>query len=115
MHAFVIPADLARFMRAVTATTRADQEMPDKLDKKLKKQGLVNDVVVTIDPKLWKFSGEYVGALTAFYDIKAKCRSWIEDRKWLEQNWTKVDSVMELFAVETKTAGLHPVSYELNL
>ncbi|KAG2763402.1 hypothetical protein PC116_g16768 [Phytophthora cactorum] len=44
-------------MRAVTATTRADQEMPDKLDKKLKKQGLVNDVVVTIDPKLWKFSG----------------------------------------------------------
>ncbi|ETM49131.1 hypothetical protein L914_06470 [Phytophthora nicotianae] len=46
--------------------------------------------------------------MTAFYDMKAKCRSWIEDRKWLEQDWRKIDSVVELFDVATNTAGLVP-------
>ncbi|ETL95947.1 hypothetical protein L917_06363 [Phytophthora nicotianae] len=81
---------------------------PVKLDKNMKKQGLMNDVVITINPKLWKFSGDYACAMTAFYDMKAKCRSWIEDRKWLEQDWRKIDSVVELFDVATNTAGLVP-------
>ncbi|ETL29152.1 hypothetical protein F441_09395 [Phytophthora nicotianae CJ01A1] len=72
----------------------------------MKKQGLKNDVVITIDPKLWKFSGDYACTLTAFYDMKANCRSWIEDRKWLEQDWRKIDSVIKVFDVATNTAGL---------
>ncbi|ETI49472.1 hypothetical protein F443_06685, partial [Phytophthora nicotianae P1569] len=51
---------------------------------------------------------DYACAMTAFYDMKAKCRSWIEDRKWLEQDWRKIDSVVELFDVATNTAGLVP-------
>ncbi|ETP47172.1 hypothetical protein F442_06722 [Phytophthora nicotianae P10297] len=92
----------------MTVATKADQMFPVKLDKNMKKQGLMNDVVITINPKLWKFSGDYACAMTAFYDMKAKCRSWIEDRKWLEQDWRKIDSVVELFDVATNTAGLVP-------
>ncbi|KAI9979956.1 hypothetical protein PInf_027095 [Phytophthora infestans] len=61
MYNFVIPSDLARSMQAVTVTTAKNGNAPDKLDKEQKKQGFVNDVVVTIDPKIWKFSGEYTG------------------------------------------------------
>ncbi|EGZ06300.1 hypothetical protein PHYSODRAFT_418207, partial [Phytophthora sojae] len=92
-------------MQAATTTTRKEKQ-PIVLDEKAKKQGLVLDVVLTIDPKLWEFSGQYVGALTGFYAIKAKCTSWSKDRKWLEQDWRKVDSIVDLFAVETATAGL---------
>ncbi|KAF1775548.1 hypothetical protein GQ600_3818 [Phytophthora cactorum] len=48
---------------------------------------------------------EFVGVLTAFYDVKAKYR------KWLEHDWRKVDSVVEPFAVKTKTCGSFPGSY----
>ncbi|KAF1775549.1 hypothetical protein GQ600_3819 [Phytophthora cactorum] len=47
MHTFVIPADLAGPCGLHARQT----------DKKFKQQGFVNDVVVTIDPNLWKFSG----------------------------------------------------------
>ncbi|KAF1786512.1 hypothetical protein GQ600_25631 [Phytophthora cactorum] len=87
MHTFVILADLAGPCGLHARQT----------DKKAKKQGLMNNVVVTIDPKLWN---EFVGVLTAFYNVKAKCRS-----KWLEYDWRKVDSVVERFAVKTKTCG----------
>ncbi|KAG3113718.1 hypothetical protein PI125_g7082 [Phytophthora idaei] len=41
-----------------------------------------------------------------FYAVKAMTRAWFEDRKWLEQNWRKIVSDVELFAVETGTSGL---------
>ncbi|ETM49132.1 hypothetical protein L914_06471 [Phytophthora nicotianae] len=52
MHTFVIPADLARTIQTMTVATKVDQMFPVKLDKNMKKQGLMNDVVITINPKL---------------------------------------------------------------
>ncbi|EGZ27605.1 hypothetical protein PHYSODRAFT_473580 [Phytophthora sojae] len=52
MHTFVIPQDLALSTQAATTTTRKEKQ-PIVLDEKAKKQGLVLDVVLAIDPKLW--------------------------------------------------------------
>ncbi|ETK86565.1 hypothetical protein L917_08661 [Phytophthora nicotianae] len=58
----------------------------------MKKQGLKYDVVViTIAPNYGNSAGKvatvgYVSAFTVFYDMKAKCRLWIEDRMWFEQD-----------------------------
>ncbi|KAL3656714.1 hypothetical protein V7S43_018378 [Phytophthora oleae] len=103
MHPFVIPVDLTRSMEAAITTARKEQREPDKLDARLSQQGIVLDIVATIDPKIWKFCSRYVNAMTVFYRVKAKAKSWVEDRKWLEGNWTKLDSVIDLFAKETKT------------
>lgn len=47
-----------------------------------------------------------MGAAITFYAVKAKVQAWFEDRKWLEKNWRKVNSDVDLFAVETETSGL---------
>ncbi|KAG1713390.1 hypothetical protein DVH05_001177 [Phytophthora capsici] len=106
MHPFVIPVDLTRSMEAAISTTRKEQREPDKLDSHVSQQGIVLDIVATIDPKLWKFCSRYVNAASDFYRVKAKTKSWVEDRKWLERNWVKVDSDIDLFAKETKTWGV---------
>eukprot|EP00644_Phytophthora_capsici_P018746 jgi/Phyca11/132756/e_gw1.224.1.1 len=93
-------------MEAAIKTARAEQKEPDALDHRIKKQGIVLDLVASIDPKLWNFSGAFVGALTTFYAVKAKTRSWFEDRKWLERNWRNVDSDVELFGMETGTSRI---------
>ncbi|KAF1791305.1 hypothetical protein GQ600_17150 [Phytophthora cactorum] len=92
MHTFVIPVDLTRSLQAALATARNEQHTPDELDANTKKQGIVLDLVATIDPKLWKMRGNFVGALTGFHAIKTKIQVWFEDRKWLEQDWRKVSS-----------------------
>ncbi|KAG1694541.1 hypothetical protein DVH05_021047 [Phytophthora capsici] len=91
MHPFVIPVDLTRSMEAAIKTARAEQKEPDALDHRIKKQGIVLDLVASIDPKLWKFSGAFVGALTTFYAVKTKIRSWFED---------------QLFGMETGASGI---------
>ncbi|ETI44531.1 hypothetical protein F443_10772, partial [Phytophthora nicotianae P1569] len=89
MHAFAIPVDLSRSLQAAVTTAWKDQNAPDPLTDTVKKHGVRLDIVTTIDPKLWKFSSRFVGALTTFHAIKAKCQVWVEDRKWLEQDWKK--------------------------
>ncbi|KAG6941928.1 hypothetical protein JG688_00018404 [Phytophthora aleatoria] len=103
MHTFVISVDLTRSLQAALATARKEQHTPDELDANTKKQGIVLDLVATIDPKLWKMRGNFVGALTGFHAIKTKIQVWFEDRKWLEQDWRKVSSNVSLFAEETNT------------
>ncbi|KAG3252473.1 hypothetical protein PI124_g2925 [Phytophthora idaei] len=76
------------------------------MDDRVKKQGIVLDIIASIDPKLWKFSSQFVHASAGFYDIKTKGRAWFKDRKWLEQDWRKVTSDVDLFARQTKTSGL---------
>ncbi|KAE9047748.1 hypothetical protein PR001_g4077 [Phytophthora rubi] len=105
-HNFVIPIDLTRSMQAAISNARQEQRKPDELDARVKKQGIVLEVVASIDPKLWKFSSQYVYSLVGFYAIKAKGRAWFADRKWLEQDWRKVKSDVALFAHETKTFGM---------
>ncbi|ETP28142.1 hypothetical protein F442_22571 [Phytophthora nicotianae P10297] len=106
MHPFVIPGDITRSMDAAIKTARAEQREPDPLDDSIKKQGIQLDLVASFDPKLWKFSGQYVGAATTFYYVKTKVRQWFEDRKWLEQDWRKIVSDVDFLAVETGTSGL---------
>ncbi|GMF59440.1 unnamed protein product [Phytophthora fragariaefolia] len=38
----------------------------------------------------------HMGALRTFYDIKARCRSWIEDRSWLEKDWRRLTPTFRL-------------------
>ncbi|KAF1789247.1 Ulp1 protease family, C-terminal catalytic domain [Phytophthora cactorum] len=106
MHNFVIPADLTRSMQAAITTTKSEQAKTNDMDDRVKKQGIVLDIIASIDPKLWKFSSQFVHASATFYDIKAKGRAWFKDRKWLEQVWRKVTSDVDLFARQTKTSGL---------
>ncbi|KAF1782499.1 hypothetical protein GQ600_12259 [Phytophthora cactorum] len=49
MHTFVIPVDLTRSLQAALATARKEQYTPDELDANTKKQGIVLDLVATID------------------------------------------------------------------
>lgn len=57
-HRFVIPPDLTRSMQAaVTSTRNNSRNKPNEPDESMKKRGLVLDIVASIDPKLWKFSG----------------------------------------------------------
>jgi len=57
-HRFVIPPDLASSMQAeVTSIRNNRRNKPDEPDESVKKRGLVLDIVASIDPKLWKFSG----------------------------------------------------------
>ncbi|EEY58428.1 26S proteasome non-ATPase regulatory subunit 11, putative [Phytophthora infestans T30-4] len=93
-------------MEAAICTARKEQREPDKVDSTVSQKGVVLDIVATIDPKLWKFCSRYVNAASVFYRVKAKAKSWVEDRKWLERNWIKVDSDVDLFAKETKTWGV---------
>ncbi|ETI33074.1 hypothetical protein L914_17521 [Phytophthora nicotianae] len=65
-------------MQAMAVATKVDQICPGKLDKNMKNQERRRHLHRP------QFSGDYACALTAFYDMKAKCRSCIEDRKWLE-------------------------------
>ncbi|KUF93660.1 Homoserine O-acetyltransferase [Phytophthora nicotianae] len=57
MHPFVIPADLTRSMEAAIKDAKNAQRGPGPLADKIKKQGIGLDIVASIDPKLWKFSG----------------------------------------------------------
>ncbi|KAE8993422.1 hypothetical protein PF005_g15875 [Phytophthora fragariae] len=85
-HNFVIPIDLTRSMQAAISNARQEQRKPTELDGRVKKQGIVLELVASTDPKLWKFSSRYVHSLLGFYAIKAKGRAWFADRKWLEQD-----------------------------
>ncbi|KUF78971.1 hypothetical protein AM587_10003762 [Phytophthora nicotianae] len=49
---------IARSMQALAISTKVDQVCPGKLDKNLNKQGLKNNVVIAINPKLWKSRGQ---------------------------------------------------------
>ncbi|GMF22248.1 unnamed protein product [Phytophthora fragariaefolia] len=98
MHTFVTPLDLAKKLQAAITTARHEQREPGELEDCVKAQGLVLDLVVSIDPKLWRFSG--------FYSVKRKIRSWLDDRKWLEQDWRSIDSDVDLFASQTHTLAL---------
>ncbi|KAG2865950.1 hypothetical protein PC113_g3262 [Phytophthora cactorum] len=93
-------------MDAAIKTAKAEQKESGPHQACVKRQGIVADLVGSIDPKPWKFSGKYVGTSKTFYAVKAMTRAWFEDRKWLEQNWRKIVSDVELFAVETGTSGL---------
>ncbi|ETL98205.1 hypothetical protein L917_04679 [Phytophthora nicotianae] len=106
MHNFAIPVDLTRSMQAAITTAKREQCKPDELDESVKKHGIVLDMVASIDPQIWKFSGAYIGSLVGFHAIKTKGHMWFEDRKWLEQNWLKIPSNVSLFARETRTQGL---------
>ncbi|ETO80505.1 hypothetical protein F444_05007 [Phytophthora nicotianae P1976] len=106
MHNFAIPVDLTRSMQAAITTAKREQCKPDELDESVKKHGIVLDMVASIDPQIWKFSGAYIGSLVGFHAIKTKGHVWFEDRKWLEQNWLKIPSNVSLFARETRTQGL---------
>ncbi|OWZ10495.1 26S proteasome non-ATPase regulatory protein, partial [Phytophthora megakarya] len=77
MYPFVIPADLTRSMEAAITTTRKEQREPDKLICSVSQQGIVHD----ISPPL-------------------------QHRKWLERNWAKLGSDVDLFAKETQTWGV---------
>ncbi|KAG7375572.1 26S proteasome non-ATPase regulatory subunit 11 [Phytophthora pseudosyringae] len=105
-HNFVIPPDLTQSMQPAVTNTRSEKNKPGDLDESVKKQGLALEVVASIDPKMWKFSGQIVGALTGFYAVKAKGKSWFQDRKWLEQDWRKIDSDVDIFAIETNSAEI---------
>ncbi|KAG7375381.1 26S proteasome non-ATPase regulatory subunit 11 [Phytophthora pseudosyringae] len=105
-HNFVIPPDLTQSMQAAVTNTRSEKNKPGDLDESVKKQGLALEIVASIDPKMWKFSGQFVGPLTGFYAVKAKGKSWFQDRKWLEQDWRKLDSDVDIFANETNTAEI---------
>ncbi|ETM32925.1 hypothetical protein L914_19779 [Phytophthora nicotianae] len=91
---------------AAITTAKREQCKPDELDESVKKHGIVLDMVASIDPQIWKFSGAYIGSLVGFHAIKTKGHMWFEDRKWLEQNWLKIPSNVSLFARETRTQGL---------
>ncbi|KAE9063599.1 hypothetical protein PF006_g30902, partial [Phytophthora fragariae] len=106
MHSFVIPVDLTRSLQAAITTARKEQRSPPALVDSVKAQGFVLDVVATIDPKLWKHSGRFVGALTGFHGIKSKWHVWVEDRKWLEQDWRRVEANVSLFSVQANTTGM---------
>ncbi|KAG2784190.1 hypothetical protein PC113_g24572 [Phytophthora cactorum] len=56
MHHFVIPVDLTQSMQAAITNASSEQRKPDEVDDRVKKQGIVLDLVARIDPKLWKFS-----------------------------------------------------------
>ncbi|ETI45390.1 hypothetical protein F443_10013 [Phytophthora nicotianae P1569] len=105
MHNFVIPVDLTRSFQAAVTTAKQEQRRPNDLQESVKNQGFVLDVVATVDPKLWKFSGQFVGVLTGFHALKTRGHMWIEGLKWLEQDWRKVTSNVSLFSNETKTQG----------
>ncbi|OWZ22597.1 26S proteasome non-ATPase regulatory protein [Phytophthora megakarya] len=64
-------------MEAAITTTRKEQREPDELTHSVTQQGIVLNIVATIDLKLWN---RYVNAT---YHMKAKAKSWLEDRKWL--------------------------------
>ncbi|ETK81364.1 hypothetical protein F441_13388 [Phytophthora nicotianae CJ01A1] len=81
VHPFVIPVDLTRPMEAAIKTAKVEQKELDALDDRIQQQDITLDLVASIDPKFWKFSGAFVGALTTFYAVKSKTRSWFEDRK----------------------------------
>ncbi|GMF15316.1 unnamed protein product [Phytophthora fragariaefolia] len=57
MYTFVIPSDLARSMQAAVITARKEKHKPDETTDLVKTQGVGLDVIASIDPKLWKFSG----------------------------------------------------------
>jgi hypothetical protein len=42
-------------------------------------------------------SSQFVGSLTDFYAVKAKGKSWFQDRKWLEQDWRSLEADVEIF------------------
>ncbi|KAG1697985.1 hypothetical protein DVH05_015469 [Phytophthora capsici] len=56
MHAFAVPIDISRSLQAAVTTAWKEQDSPDPLEDSVKNQGIVLDIVATIDPKLWKFS-----------------------------------------------------------
>ncbi|POM66549.1 Hypothetical protein PHPALM_17574 [Phytophthora palmivora] len=106
IHTFIFPADITRNMDAVIKTAYKEQTYPDQLEGRIKNQGAVLDLVASIDPKFWKFSRAFPGLSTTFYAVKNKLRSWLEDRKWLEQDWLRVEADVDLFGLETETSGL---------
>ncbi|RAW21522.1 hypothetical protein PC110_g8820 [Phytophthora cactorum] len=93
-------------MQAATTSARKEKTKPDELDDDIKGHGIVLDLVASIDPKIWKFSSRFVHASAGFYNINIKAKAWIDDRKWLEQDWRKVSSDVSLFAEETNTSGI---------
>ncbi|POM57846.1 Hypothetical protein PHPALM_37594 [Phytophthora palmivora] len=93
-------------MDAVIKNAYKEQTYPDPLKDRIKNQGAVLDLVASIDPKFWKFSRAFVGLSTTFYAVKNKLRLWLEDRKWLEQDWLRVEADVDLFGLETETSGL---------
>lgn len=56
MHAFAVPIDISRSLQAAVTTAWKEQDSPGPLEDSAKNQGIVLDIVATIDPKLWKFS-----------------------------------------------------------
>ncbi|POM76669.1 Hypothetical protein PHPALM_6063 [Phytophthora palmivora] len=52
MHTFVTPIDLMRSMEAAIKTARIEQKEPYPLEARIKQQGVVLDLVASIDPKL---------------------------------------------------------------
>ncbi|KAG2806669.1 hypothetical protein PC129_g4577 [Phytophthora cactorum] len=93
-------------MQAATTSARKEKTKPDELDDDIKGHGIVLDLVASIDPKIWKFSSRFVHASAGFYTNKAKAKAWNDDRKWLEQDWRKVNSDVRPFAGETNTSGI---------
>ncbi|GMF56078.1 unnamed protein product [Phytophthora fragariaefolia] len=113
MYTFVIPSDLARSMQASVITARKERHKPDETTDLVKTQGVGLSVIASIDPNLWKFSRSLyeicfsvIGALTGFYAINSKNHSWMQEWKWLDQDWCTVDANVDLLAVETKTSGI---------
>ncbi|EGZ21506.1 hypothetical protein PHYSODRAFT_488811 [Phytophthora sojae] len=106
MHAFVLPVNLTHALEDAIKTTRIVQKQPDPLDARVKNQGIVFDLVASVNTTTLKFSGAYVGALRAFHSMKNKARLWIYDIKWLEQDWRNVKVDVDLFGPETGTAEL---------
>ncbi|ETM41283.1 hypothetical protein L914_12935 [Phytophthora nicotianae] len=80
-------------MEAAIKTAKVEQKELDALDDRIQQQHITLDLVASIDPKFWKYSGAFVGALTTFYAVKSKTRSWFEDH-------------VELFGMETGTSEI---------
>ncbi|OWZ00254.1 hypothetical protein PHMEG_00028597, partial [Phytophthora megakarya] len=103
---FTIPDDLVRSLRAKFSVHEDDDQ--SRLSKEEKQQGLVRDMIISIDPQLKKFSRDFVYSMAGFNRVKAQTKHWINDMKWLEKNWTEVDAThVGLFAHEAGVLGLH--------
>ncbi|ETO59279.1 hypothetical protein F444_22349 [Phytophthora nicotianae P1976] len=103
LYEFIIWARNTSSMKLVAEMVN---KYPVQLDDAYLRARIQLDLVASIDPNLWKFSGQYVVAATTFYYVKTKVRQWFEDRKWLEQDWRKIVSDVDFLAVETGTSGL---------
>ncbi|KAG3078068.1 hypothetical protein PI124_g21897 [Phytophthora idaei] len=98
-HAFVIPEALLK---------KADAAMLQKKELlEEEKEDAPWGLLVSFGSKSLVLHSYFLNRMKQFYVLKANTRSYIEDTKWLKQEWRFVQAhPVEPFSLETKTSGL---------